>query len=107
MACVSEKPQAVYLKNLNLGGKGSNLDLCAWVGLMSDEPVILELPAVTALSPVIGYDKAASIAHEADRTGLTLRDAALSLGYISAEEFDRVVDPASMVGDIPEARNDS
>jgi len=65
------------------------------------------LMLVTALSPVIGYDKAASIAHEADRTGSTLRDAALSLGYISAEEFDRVVDPVSMVGDIPEARNDS
>jgi fumarate hydratase class II len=53
---------------------------------------------VTALSPVIGYDKASAIAHAADRTGGTLRDAALESGFISAEDFDRIVDPTTMVG---------
>ena len=55
---------------------------------------------VTALSPVIGYDKAAKIAHDADANGTTLREAALALGYISAADFDRVVNPAAMVGEI-------
>src|SRR6202163_4334451 len=63
------------------------------------EHVSRSLMLVTALSPVIGYDKAAEIAHKADHDGSTLREAALSLGYISAQEFDRVTDPTSMVGD--------
>jgi len=58
------------------------------------------LMLVTALSPVIGYDRAAEIAHKADAEGSTLREAALALGYISAADFDRVIDPAAMVGDI-------
>jgi fumarate hydratase class II len=53
---------------------------------------------VTALSPVIGYDKASAIAHDADRTGRTLRESAMDWGFISADEFDRVVNPAAMVG---------
>ena len=53
---------------------------------------------VTALSPVIGYDKASAIAHQAAETGSTLREAALASGDISADEFDRVVDPKTMVG---------
>jgi fumarate hydratase class II len=56
------------------------------------------LMLVTALSPSVGYDKAAQIAHKADDEGTTLREAALSLG-ISAADFDRVVDPETMVGD--------
>jgi fumarate hydratase class II len=64
------------------------------------EHVDRSLMLVTALSPVIGYDNAAAIAHKADREGTTLREAALALGYITGEEFDRAVDPASMVGDI-------
>jgi fumarate hydratase class II len=63
------------------------------------EHVDRSLMLVTALSPVIGYDKAAEIAHKADHEGTTLRSAALTLGYISAEEFDQVINPASMVGD--------
>ncbi|GAA6616903.1 class II fumarate hydratase [Scytonema sp. NUACC26] len=55
------------------------------------------LMLVTALSPLIGYDKASQIAHYALERDLTLKEAALKLGYISAEEFDRVVDPAKMV----------
>jgi len=57
------------------------------------------LMLVTALSPVIGYDKASAIAHKALDDNITLREAALSSGYISAEEFDRIVVPAHMVGD--------
>lgn len=56
------------------------------------------LMLVTALSPVIGYDKAAAIAHRAQDEGTTLRDAAIKSGEISAEEFDRIVVPAQMVG---------
>jgi fumarate hydratase class II len=56
------------------------------------------LMLVTALSPSVGYDKAAQIAHKADDEGTTLREAALSLG-VSAADFDRVVDPETMVGD--------
>ncbi len=55
------------------------------------------LMLVTALSPLIGYDKAAQVAHYALKQDLTLKEAALKLGYISAAEFDRVVEPAKMV----------
>ncbi|MEU6609845.1 class II fumarate hydratase [Streptomyces shenzhenensis] len=56
------------------------------------------LMLVTALSPVIGYDKASAIAHKAAAEGTTLREAALASGHVGAEEFDRIVDPAAMVG---------
>jgi Fumarase C C-terminus/D-isomer specific 2-hydroxyacid dehydrogenase, catalytic domain len=56
------------------------------------------LMLVTALSPHIGYDKASAIAHKADDEGTSLREAALALG-VSAADFDRIVDPATMVGD--------
>ena len=52
---------------------------------------------VTALSPVIGYDKASQIAHYAMDNDLTLKEAALKLGFVTKHEFDRVVDPAKMV----------
>jgi fumarate hydratase class II len=55
------------------------------------------LMLVTALSPVIGYDKASKIAHYAMDNDLTLKAAALKLGFVSEAEFDRVVDPAKMV----------
>ncbi|HEX6451361.1 MAG TPA: class II fumarate hydratase, partial [Trebonia sp.] len=58
------------------------------------------LMLVTALSPVIGYDKAAAIAHKANADGSTLREAALASGVIGADEFDRVIDPAAMVGEL-------
>jgi fumarate hydratase class II len=54
------------------------------------------LMLVTALAPVIGYDKASKIAHHAMDNDLTLKDAALQLG-VSEAEFDRVVDPKKMV----------
>ncbi|HZF41722.1 MAG TPA: lyase family protein, partial [Blastocatellia bacterium] len=56
------------------------------------------LMLVTALSPVIGYDKASAIAHQALAQNMTLRDAAVKGGFVSAEEFDRIVDPRKMVG---------
>jgi len=61
------------------------------------EDVNRSLMLVTALAPVIGYDKASKIAHYAMEHDLTLKAAALKLGFVSEEEFDRVVDPAKMV----------
>ena len=55
------------------------------------------LMLVTALSPVIGYDKASQTAHYALDHDLTLKEAALELKMVSAEEFDRIVDPKKMV----------
>ncbi|HYZ32607.1 MAG TPA: class II fumarate hydratase [Crenalkalicoccus sp.] len=55
------------------------------------------LMLVTALAPVIGYDKASQIAHRAAEHDLTLREAALQLGFVGADEFDRIVDPRKMV----------
>jgi fumarate hydratase, class II len=64
-----------------------------------DDYVHRSLMLVTALSPEIGYDKAAAIAHKANDEGTTLRQAAVASGYISAEDFDRIVNPSQMVGD--------
>jgi fumarate hydratase class II len=61
------------------------------------ESVERSLMLVTALSPVIGYDKASQIAHYAMNNDLTLRAAALKLGLVSEDVFDQVVDPAKMV----------
>jgi fumarate hydratase, class II len=61
------------------------------------EYVERSLMLVTALSPVVGYDKASEIAHYALDNDLTLKAAALKLGYVTEAEFDRVVDPAQMV----------
>jgi fumarate hydratase, class II len=61
------------------------------------EYVDSSLMLVTALAPVIGYDKASQIAHYAMDHDLTLKQAALRLGFVTEEEFDRVVDPAKMV----------
>ena len=61
------------------------------------EYVERSLMLVTALSPVIGYDKSSKIAHYALDNDLTLKQAALKLGFVTEDEFDRVVDPAKMV----------
>jgi fumarate hydratase class II len=61
------------------------------------EYVDRSLMLVTALSPVIGYDKASKIAHYAMDNDLTLKAAALKLGFVTEDEFDRVVNPAKMV----------
>src|SRR5947209_12305887 len=61
------------------------------------EYVDRSLMLVTALAPVIGYDKSSKIAHYAMDNDLTLRQAALKLGFVTEDEFDRVVDPSKMV----------
>jgi len=70
-------------------------------GIEPNEPRIRELlerslMLVTALSPHIGYDRAAEIAKKAHHEGTTLREAALALGYVKAEDFDRWVRPEAM-----------
>jgi fumarate hydratase class II len=62
------------------------------------------LMLVTALTPHIGYDKAAEIARQAHRDGGTLRQAALALGYVTEEEFDHWVQPREMVHPFTHAR---
>jgi fumarate hydratase class II len=75
-------------------------DLCV-VDIRANEPRIHQLMErslmlVTALTPRIGYDKAAQIAKAALAHGTTLREEAIKLGFISGEEFDRLVRPARM-----------
>lgn len=70
-------------------------------GLAANEPVIAKylaesLMTVTALSPKIGYDKAAEIAKKAHHEGSTLKAAALGLGYVTSEDFDKYVIPKEM-----------
>jgi fumarate hydratase class II len=62
-----------------------------------DAFVARSLMLVTALSPVIGYERASEVAHYANDNDLTLREAALRLGVLEGEEFDRIVDPKKMV----------
>ncbi len=71
------------------------------VGIRANEPRIRELMQnslmlVTALTPKIGYDKAAEIAKAAHANGTTLREEAVRLGYVTAKEFDRLVQPRRM-----------
>jgi fumarate hydratase class II len=77
-------------------------DNCA-VGIEPNRKVIKKhlensLMLVTSLNTHIGYDKAAKIAKKAHEAGTTLRQAALELGYVTEEEFDRWVDPSKMIG---------
>jgi fumarate hydratase class II len=72
-------------------------------GLQANEDVIAghveqSLMLVTALAPHIGYDKAAEIAKIAHQEGISLRQAAMKTGYLSASEFDLWVAPGSMLG---------
>lgn len=62
-----------------------------------DSYVQNSLMLVTALSPIVGYDKAAEIAHTAHVDGSSLREAAVKLGYLTAEEFDRWVKAEQMI----------
>jgi len=70
-----------------------------------NEYVERSLMLVTALAPVIGYDKASKIAHHAMEHDLTLKAAALELGFVSGADFDRVVDPRRMVHPYVAAKN--
>lgn len=55
------------------------------------------LMLVTCLNPYIGYERAAKVAHKAYAEGTSLKDACLALGYLTAEEFDKVMRPEEMV----------
>jgi fumarate hydratase class II len=63
-----------------------------------DELLRRSLMLVTALNPHIGYDKAAQVAKKAHAEGSSLKEAAVALGYVSAEDFDRWVRPEAMIG---------
>jgi len=63
-----------------------------------DELMRRSLMLVTALAPRIGYDKAAEVAHKAHHDHTSLREAAVELGYVTEEEFDRLVRPEKMTG---------
>lgn len=75
-------------------------------GITANETRLAELThaslmLVTALTPHIGYDKAAEIAIKAHGDNTTLREAALALGYVSADDFERWADPKTMLGSAP------
>jgi fumarate hydratase class II len=102
------KPMMIYnfLHSARLIGDGCNSfnEKCA-VGI---EPIAANikkhvdnsLMLVTALNTRIGYYKAAEIAQKAHKEGTTLKEMAIKLGYVSAEDFDQWVVPANMVGKI-------
>ena len=98
------KPILAYcmLQSIRLLGDAMNsfTDNCV-IGIQANEPRIRELMQrslmlVTALAPTIGYDKAAQVAKAAHTNGTTLREEALRLGFISGNEFDRLVKPEKM-----------
>ncbi len=100
------KPLVIYnfLKSVQLLGDAcvSFTDNCA-IGIEPNRDKIGELLSrslmlVTALNPHIGYDNAAKIAKNAHHKGITLRESALELGLVTAEQFDAWVRPADMVG---------
>ena len=62
-----------------------------------DELMRKSLMLVTALAPEIGYDKATEIAKTAHKNGTTLKEEALNLGYVTAEEFEKIVRPEKMI----------
>jgi fumarate hydratase class II len=103
------KPVMIYnfLHSARLIGEGcvSFNEKCA-VGLAPIEANIQKhvsnsLMLVTALNPKIGYYKAAEIAQKAHKQGTTLKEMAIQLGYLTAEEFDEWVKPEKMVGNLP------
>jgi fumarate hydratase class II len=98
------KPVLAYcmLQSIRLLGDAVNsfTDNCV-TGIRANEPRIRELMQrslmlVTALAPKIGYDRAAQVAKAAHANGTTLREEALRLGFVSAAEFDRLVQPKRM-----------
>ncbi|WP_298985898.1 class II fumarate hydratase [uncultured Roseibium sp.] len=92
------------LQSIRIMGDGcSNFSSFLVEGMEPNEKRIREyleqsLMLVTALSPVIGYDKASHAAHHAFENDITLKEACLALGFVLEEEFDNVVDPTKMLG---------
>jgi fumarate hydratase class II len=79
-------------------------DNCA-VGIQANLPMVKQhldnsLMLVTALNTKIGYYKAAEIAKYAHKNGTTLKEAAVGLGHVTAEEYDQIVDPSKMIGSL-------
>jgi fumarate hydratase class II len=100
------KPVIIYnlLQSIRLLSDGCRSfgEKCV-AGIAANEQIIAgyvenSLMLVTALNPHIGYDKAARIAKHAHTQGTTLKEAAVSLGFLTAEEFDRFVVPDKMTG---------
>jgi len=100
------KPVIIYnlLQSVRLLGDGCRSfgDNCV-AGITANEQTIAgyvqnSLMLVTALNPKLGYDKAAQIAKRAHAQGTTLKEAAVALGLLTAEEFDRLVVPKDMTG---------
>ncbi|WP_020178009.1 class II fumarate hydratase [Methylopila sp. M107] len=99
------KPVLAYnmLQSIRILGDAavSFADNCV-VGIEADETRIADLMSrslmlVTALAPTIGYDNATKVAKTAHKNGTTLREEAVKLGFVTAEEFDRVVRPEQMI----------
>lgn len=104
------KPMIIYnfLHSARLIGDGCNSfnEHCA-KGIQPIEQNIKKhvdnsLMLVTALNPKIGYYKSAEIAQKAHKENTTLKEMAVKLGYVTAEEFDEWVDPKNMVGQLPD-----
>ncbi len=100
------KPVMIYnlIQSIHLlaDGARSFQDKCV-VGIEPDRAKIKQyvdscLMLATALNPVIGYDKAAKVVQKAYREHMTLKEAALALGFLTAEAFDQAIDPSSMTG---------
>ncbi|MSP33962.1 MAG: class II fumarate hydratase, partial [Rickettsiales bacterium] len=100
------RPMIIYniVNSINLLSDGINsfVDQCL-VGIVANEDRIKQLldqslMLVTALNPYIGYDNAAKIAKKAHKEGTTLKAAAVASGLVSAEDFDKWVVAADMVG---------
>ncbi len=100
------KPVMAYnmLQSIRLLADACNsfADNCV-AGIKANEEHIAELMQrslmlVTALAPKIGYDNATKVAKAAHRNGTTLKEEAVGLGFVTAEEFDRIVRPENMVG---------
>jgi len=93
-----------FLQSVRLLAEGmTSFDNYCARGIVAKRERIAELLAnslmlVTALAPHIGYDRAAEIAKRAHRDGTALREAALALGYVTADEFDQWVRPEAMIG---------
>ncbi len=100
------KPVIIYnvLHSITLLAEGiESFDKKCLQGLQANTEKIQEnleksLMLATALNPWIGYDKATEVSQKAYKESLTLKQAAIELGYLSEEEFDRIVDPKKMVG---------
>ena len=92
-----------FLQSVRLLADGmASFDSHCARGIAANEPRIAELlerslMLVTALTPHIGYDRAAEIAGRAHREGVTLKQAAVASGYVAAEDFDRWVVPLGML----------